>query len=94
MVHDRIHAREPTHDRDRWTEGVVTSAAERDGHWVVRARPADSDRPGDETAEREGGDSVELVVTLAVRDLFLPRLDVDAGESPVGCRFWYRKKRR
>ncbi|WP_049967979.1 DUF7861 family protein [Haloferax prahovense] len=86
MVHDRIHAREPTHDRDRWTEGVVESVAERDGHWVVRARTA---RNG-----REGDDSVELVVTLAVRDLFLRRLDVDAGESPVGCRFWYRKKRR
>ncbi|ELZ73958.1 hypothetical protein C457_01715 [Haloferax prahovense DSM 18310] len=86
MVHDRIHAREPTHDRDRWTEGVVESVAERDGHWVVRARPA---RNG-----REGDDSVELVVTLAVRDLFLRRLDVAAGESPVGCRFWYRKKRR
>ncbi|ELZ83885.1 hypothetical protein DEQ92_07450 [Haloferax sp. Atlit-6N] len=86
MVHDRIHAREPTHDRDRWTEGVVESVAERDGHWVVRARPAENGREGD--------DSVELVVTLAVRDLFLSRLDIDAGESPVGCRFWYRKKRR
>lgn len=50
--------------------------------------------PADETVERAGDGSVELVVTFAVRDLFLRRLDVDAGESPVGCRFWYRKKRR
>ncbi|MFK5605396.1 hypothetical protein C5B89_07045 [Haloferax sp. Atlit-47N] len=94
MVHDRIHAREPTHDRDRWTEGVVESTVERDGHWVARARPAGSDRPADETVERAGDGSVELVVTFAVRDLFLRRLDVDAGEPPVGCRFWYRTERR
>ncbi|POG56766.1 DUF7861 family protein [Haloferax marisrubri] len=94
MVHDRIHAREPTHDRDRWTEGVVESVAERDGHWVVRARPTGVDQTDGETVERGGDDPVELVVTFAVRDLFLRRLDIDAGESPVGCRFWYRRKRR
>ncbi|KTG29475.1 DUF7861 family protein [Haloferax profundi] len=79
MPHDRIHAREPTHDVDRWTEGTVEAVEERDGHWVVHARSDD-------------GESVELVVTLAIRDLFVSRLDIEAGQSPVGERFWYRKK--
>ena len=73
--HDRIHAREPDHHVDRWDEGVVESVDERDGHCVVTVRS------GDET--------VELTVTLAVRDLFLGRLDLDGG-SPVGERVWYR----
>ena len=34
---------------------------------------------------------VELVVTVAVRDLFVGRLDLGDGESPVGERVWYRK---
>ena len=78
MAHDRIHARKPTHDRDRWTEGTIESVEHRDGHWVVHART-------------DEGDAVELVVTLAIRDLFLSRLDVDDGASPVGERFWFRK---
>jgi hypothetical protein len=32
------------------------------------------------------------VITLAVRDLFVGRLPVDEGESPVGERAWYRKR--
>ena len=78
MVHDRIHAREPSHHRDRWSVGTVESVAERDGHWVVRVVP-------------ESGGAVELVVTFAVRDLFVGRLDLGDGESPVGERVWYRK---
>jgi len=34
---------------------------------------------------------VELVLTLAFRDLFLSRLDINDGESPVGEEIWYRK---
>ncbi|KAB1186904.1 MULTISPECIES: hypothetical protein [Haloferax] len=79
MAHDRIHAREPTHDIDRWTEGTIEAVEERDGHWVVHAR-------------NDTNESVELVVTLAIRDLFLSRLDIEDGASPVGERFWYRKK--
>ncbi|MFC7138141.1 hypothetical protein ACFQRB_20020 [Halobaculum litoreum] len=78
MNHDRIHAREPTHDRDRWSVGVVESVAERDGHAVVTVRDADD------------GDAVELTVTLAVRDLFVSRLDPD--EPTVGQRVWYRER--
>jgi hypothetical protein len=74
--HDRIHAREPSHHVDRWSVGTVEAIEERDGHCVVTVRPQD-------------GDPVELVVTIAVRDLFVSRLDAD---SPVGERVWYRKK--
>lgn len=77
-MHDRIHAREPTHDSDRWTVGTIAALDERDGHCVVTV---DTD-----------GEEVELVTTLAVRDLFVSRLDIDDGESPVGERVWYRKK--
>ncbi|PSQ42864.1 hypothetical protein BRD14_04020 [Halobacteriales archaeon SW_5_68_122] len=76
MKHDRIHAREPSHHVDRWSIGTVEAVEERDGHCVVTVRPQD-------------GDPVELVVTVAVRDLFVSRLDAD---SPVGERVWYRKK--
>jgi len=78
--HDRIHAREPSHDVEKWTLGTIESLGERDGHCVVTVTPSD----GDET--------VELVVTFAVRDLFVGRLSLDDGESPVGCRVWYRQR--
>ncbi|WP_336338019.1 DUF7861 family protein [Haloarcula brevis] len=79
MDHDRIHAREPSHHRDRWTVGTVTGLTERDGHCVV-------------TVEDESGEQSELVVTVAIRDLFVSRLDIDDGESPVGERVWFRKR--
>ena len=78
MTHDRIHAREPTHHVDRWSVGTVERIGERDGHRVVAVRTAD-------------GETIELVVTLAVGDLFLRRLDIEEGESPVGERVWYRE---
>jgi len=76
---DRIHAREPSHHRDRWSVGTVESLDERDGHCVV-------------TVRSENGDTVEVVVTVAIRDLFVGRLDLDDDESPVGERVWYRKR--
>ncbi len=77
MDHDRLHARKPTHDIGRWLSGVVESIGERDGHCVVTVRPDD-------------GGSVDLLVTFAVRDLFVSRLDIEEGASPVGERVWYR----
>lgn len=88
MNHDRIHAREPSHHVDRWSVGVIESIAERDGHCVVTVRP---ETEGDGGAESPPSTPVELVVTLAVRDLFSRRLPIDEGESPVGERVWYRK---
>jgi len=78
MNHDRIHAREPTHDIDRWATGTIDSIEQRDGHCFV-------------TVETASDETVELVVTLAIRDLFLSRLDIEDGASPIGERVWYRK---
>jgi hypothetical protein len=75
VAHDRIHARKPTHDIDRWSVGTIEAMAQRDGHCVV-------------TVRGESGDEIELVVTLAIRELFTSRLDSD---DPVGEQVWYRK---
>jgi hypothetical protein len=77
--HDRIHARKPTHDIERWSTGTIESVEQRDGHCVV-------------TVGTEDGKRLELTVTLAIRDLFVSRLDIDNGQSPVGERVWYRKR--
>ena len=79
MNHDRIHAREPDHHRDRWAVGIIDALDQRDGHCVV-------------TVTGEDGETLELTVTLAVRDLFVSRLALDDGESPVGERVWYRQR--
>ena len=77
MPHDRIHAGKPAHAIEGWSTGTVESVDRRDGHCTV-------------TVSTDDG-WVELVVTLAVRDLFLGRLDIGDGGSPVGERVWYRK---
>jgi len=79
MNHDRIHARRPTHDLDRWSTGTIESITQRDGHCVV-------------TITTEDDAVAELVVTFAIRDLFLSRLDIDDGASPVGEQIWYRRR--
>ncbi|ACM58305.1 DUF7861 family protein [Halorubrum lacusprofundi] len=95
MNHDRVHAREPSHHVDRWSVGVIESIDERDGHCVVAVRPVESEEgSGESEDDEEDGDRrpVELVITLAVRDLFVGRLPIGDGESPVGERVWYRKR--
>lgn len=77
-THDRIHAKKPSHHVDRWSPGTIERIGERDGHCVV-------------AVQNDAGETVELVVTLAVRDLFLDRLDLDDGESPIGETVWYRQ---
>ncbi|ELZ08078.1 hypothetical protein C478_18692 [Natrinema thermotolerans DSM 11552] len=79
MAHDRIHARKPTHDLERWSVGTIAAIDQRDCHAVFEV-----------TAE--GGESIELVVTVAIRDLVLRRLDLAADESPIGARVWYRTR--
>ena len=81
MTHDRIHAKRP-HDAERFRVGSVVTVEERDGHCVVTVEPDDAS---------DGDDRIELVVTMAVRDLFVSRLDVDSDESPVGQRVWFRE---
>lgn len=78
MNHDRIHARPPDHHVDQWSVGTVVETAERDGHWVVTVVSEDDER-------------VELTVTLAIRELFLGRIDAD---SPIGEHVWYRVRGR
>ena len=78
MNHDRLHARKPTHDIERWSTGTIHSVDQQDVHCVVAVVDEDNE-------------PVELMVTLAIRDLFLSRLDTNDGESPVGERVWYRK---
>lgn len=96
MNHDRVHARAPSHHVDRWSVGVVESIGERDGHCVVTVRPVGSTDTEDaregESEEADSGEPVELQITVAVRDLFVSRLSIDEGESPVGERVWYRKR--
>lgn len=84
MNHDRIHAREPTHDADEWSVGTVRDVGLRDGHAVFTVAP---------DAPNEATETVELVVTTAVRDLVLRRLPGD-DEGPVGQRVWYKRRGR
>ena len=78
MTHDRIHARKPTHDIERWSVGIIKRITERDGHCVFEV-------------QTDQGETIDLTVTVAIRDLVVSRLDLDDGESPVGARVWYRK---
>jgi hypothetical protein len=78
MNHDRIHAREPTHDIERWSTGIIESIDHRDGHCFVTVATADDE-------------IIELVVSLAVRDPFVDHLDIKDGASPTGECVWYRK---
>jgi len=78
MNHDRIHAQKPDHDIERWSVGTIDAVEQRDGHCVV-------------TVSTEDDELVELVVTLAIRDLFVRRLGLDESESPEGERVWFRK---
>jgi hypothetical protein len=76
---DRIRAKPPTHDSDDWREGTIESMTDTGGVCVVTVRPS-----GAVHDERR----IELRVTLAIRDLFVGRLDGD----PVGARVWFQKR--
>lgn len=78
MTHDRIHARKPTHDIERWSVGSIEAIRERDGHCIFEV-------------ETDEGEPIELAVTDAIRELVLRRLDLEEDESPIGARVWYRK---
>jgi hypothetical protein len=53
--YDRLHARPPTHDVDRWTEGRVVDVTREAGAVVVAVRPVEAvDGDGDRDT---GGDS-------------------------------------
>ncbi len=79
MSHDRVRARKPTHDVDRWSVGTVERTTRRSGDAVFELRT-------------DEGETVELVVTAAIGELVVSRLDLEADESPVVARVWYRKR--
>lgn len=76
-MHDRIRAKPPATDVERWTEATV------------RAVRFDDDRAGYVVTV---GDDVEVRVTEAVFELFVGRLDrsVETPEDAVGATAWYR----
>ena len=71
MNHDRIHAQKPDHDLNRRSVGTIDTIAQQDGHCVV-------------TVSTEDDDLVELVVTLAIQNLFERPLGLVDGESATG----------
>lgn len=84
---DRIHARPPGHDVERWTEGRVIEVAKQPGRVVVTVRP--------ETEGSGAAETVDLRVTEAVYDLFVGRVaEADRADSDVcpGAPVWYRKR--
>jgi len=76
-VNDRIRAKPPTTDVDRWREGVVRAVRfdEDERRYTVTVAPVDGD------------DRVAVTVSDSVYDLFAGRL---AGEEPVGETVWFR----
>jgi hypothetical protein len=85
MDHDRIHARKPPVDAETWRTGRIREVGERDGHCVVTVEPEADDGDADDPG------TVELIVTFAVRELFVSRLD---AEDPVGERVWFKRRGR
>lgn len=74
MVNDRIRAKPPTTDVDRWRRGTVRGVEEAGGEVRV-------------TVESEDGDRVAVTVTPAVYDLFAGRV---AAGDPVEEQAWFK----
>lgn len=88
---DRVHARPPTHDVERWTEGRVIEVAKPPGRVVVTVRP---ETEGSTEPDPEP-EPVDLRVTEAVYDLFVGRVaEADRADGDVcpGAPVWYRKR--
>ncbi|PSQ39510.1 hypothetical protein BRD13_02700 [Halobacteriales archaeon SW_5_70_135] len=79
-MNDRVRAKPPATEVDRWREGVVRAVRfdEHERRYTVVVEPAD-----------EGGDSgrVEVTVSESIYDLFVGRID---GDDPVGETAWVR----
>jgi hypothetical protein len=83
---DRLHARPPTHDVERWTRGSVVGVEHPPGRVVVTVRP---------DAEGDGTEPVAHRVSEAVYDLFVGRVaDEDRADGDVcpGAPVWYRER--
>jgi hypothetical protein len=75
-VHDRIRAKPPATEPDRWQEAVVRSVRfdDHEHRYTVTVAVAD-------------GDTVEVTVSESLYDLFTGRLD---AADPVGETVWVR----
>lgn len=93
MNHDRIHAREPSHDADDWQTGTIREVGTRDGHVVFWVTPEPDREPTLDPDADTGTEPVELVVTTAIRDLVLRRLPGDS-DDPIGQRVWFKRRGR
>lgn len=81
--YDRLHARPPAHDPERWTAGRVLEVESEPGAVAVGVR-------ADET-----GETTVLRVSEAVYDLFVGRVDpADRAEGEVcpGAPVWFRAR--
>lgn len=88
---DRLHARPPTHDVERWTESRVVGVEKPPGRAVVTVRP---ETGGDGGGESDP-ESVDLRVSEAVYDLFVGRVAEEnrsEGDVLPGAPVWYRKR--
>lgn len=81
---DRLHARPPAHDVERWTEGNVVGVEHASGRVTVTVRP-----------KGKGDGVVDLAVSEAVYDLFVRRVaaaDRSEGDVLPGAAVWFRKR--
>jgi hypothetical protein len=81
--YDRLHARPPTHDPERWTRGTVVAVSREPGGVVVTV-----------AADAPDGPRRDLRVSDAVYELFVGRVDetdrTDEGEVRPGAPVWFR----
>jgi hypothetical protein len=89
---DRLHARPPAHDVERWTEGSVVAVEKPPGRVVVTVRP---ETEGCRERGDDGNDPVDLRVSEAVYDLFVGRVAAEhrsEGDVLPGAPVWYRER--
>jgi hypothetical protein len=83
--YDRLHARPPTHDAERWSRGTVVGVAHEPGGVVVTV-----------DAEGPAGPRLDLRVSEAVYELFVGRVDENhrtgEGEVRPGAPVWFRAR--
>ena len=75
-MNDRVRAKPPTTEVDRWQEGVVRAVRfdDHERRYTVVVEPSDGDRVG-------------VTVSESIYDLFTGRID---GDEPVGETVWFR----
>lgn len=75
-MHDRIRAKAPNTDTEKWKKGTVDAVDTTVSPHTV-------------TVQSEDGDMVTLTITTAIYDLFTKRLE---SETPLDETVYYKKK--